>query len=307
MQVGEDDFSADVYCAFFDYYNENLSFDDIRCRVEEEFREEKDSLEDGHLFWLALAKAQWQAGRLDEDVLKKVQHIIESGLDRRAWKELGAMEEDLVFRGKELESFYQQIKTKNPKPKKRKRKVLRDSIFETGDCLVFRMSNGNYGAAVVLASERQTELGLNIIAATRINQEDKPSLDEIKSAELLIKSFGSWGGKEEVAGYFAQDYARDKDEFERIGKIDLPSLHGGGIYEFKDMEGSPPSYVGAWRTIIDMTERQLDHETKNPRPKEKAKVERYFKKKKISFWVILLVWVAIWAIVKIVIRLVTQA
>ena len=82
-----DDFAADVYGEFLDAYNDGKELSAIRRELEMKNKNELNDPDEGPIFWLALAKAQWDCGFLDSDVLTKVGEIVnqELGLDR--WRE----------------------------------------------------------------------------------------------------------------------------------------------------------------------------------------------------------------------------
>ena len=161
--IKDSDAFADIYSEFFDLYNKGGQPDIISKKVIDdnweilEIEEEKNSL------WFALALAQWETKSLDPKVLSTVEGIVSSGADLKTWLDLGASEQDIKKRKIVLDKFLEKIKSDRPKAKPRKRAKSKTPIFATGDCLVFEMTNGNYGGAIVLGwsmnniAERQFE------------------------------------------------------------------------------------------------------------------------------------------------------
>src|SRR3989304_5290235 len=147
-----------------DLYDDGLEPSEISQRIINQNTELIEDYEDKNNFWFALAMAQWQCKSLDSDIFQRVKTIIETGEDLKIWEELGAYKKEINKRKKVLDSFLDKLSQEKVKPRKRKRKVLRDSIFQKGECLKFRLDNGNFGGAFVLTSEKQTEYGMNLIA-----------------------------------------------------------------------------------------------------------------------------------------------
>lgn len=57
----------------------------IRALVEETYKYSLDDWDDEPIFWLALARAQWECGTLQPDVLVKVEEVVSSGRDLKRW------------------------------------------------------------------------------------------------------------------------------------------------------------------------------------------------------------------------------
>ena len=110
---------------------------------------------------------------LYEIFLEKVSSIVKSGQDLKLWEELNGNANDLKKRKKVLDDFLEKISSPNEKIKKRKKIIIRQPIFKKGDCLTFQLQNGNYGGVLVLEAEHGTELGLNMLAVTTLNQPGK--------------------------------------------------------------------------------------------------------------------------------------
>lgn len=71
------------------------------------------------------------------------------------------------------------------------------------------MPNGNYGGAVVLASDNNDEAASNLVATTRINQSSKPTLADFESAEVLVCNFGEWQDKANVNWHMPDIYHKE--------------------------------------------------------------------------------------------------
>lgn len=230
--ISSNDTFADIYEQFIDLYNEGLSVPEITKRLIDENQETINLPEDATNFWFALAYGQWECKALDSDVLLKVDHIIQTGEDLRIWEELDASPADLKAREKVLTKFLVKLQTEKEKPRKRSKKKLYDSIFKKGDCLIYKMDNGNYGGAFVLTDEQGSQVGENYIAITTIDKADKPTLDDFKNAEVYVKRVKEisikgtkmrekWVDQPQIGGFSALLFKRHNVDIEVIGQLPI--------------------------------------------------------------------------------------
>ena len=207
--------------------------------------------------------------------------LTSSGEDLKIWYELGASEQDIKKRKIVLEKFLAKIKSDRPKAKPRRRKKLKSPIFETGDCLVFKMENGNFGGAVVLATDNNPETAYNLVATTRINKSTEPTIEDFENAEVLICNFGQWQDSTYVTWYMPDLFYKGYSNiYELKGKIlveieyDINNYEGKG-YLFK------PSYTAGW-SMNEMIERQLESEFTKPKPSKTITIKQLTKK--VKWW-----------------------
>ena len=265
IAIKDSDAFADVYSEFFDLYNKGGQPDMISKKIIEdnweilEIEEEKNSL------WFALALAQWETKSLDPKVLLTVEDIISSGADLKIWFDLGASEKDIKKRKIALEKFLEKLRSDRPKAKPRKRAKLKTPIFETGDCLVFKLTNGNYGGAIVLATDNNPETPYNLVATTRLNQKTKPTLKDFENADVLICNFGQWQDNANVTWYMPDLFYKNYSNiYENIGKISVDLVydtknHNGKGYLFE------PSWTSGW-TMNYAAEKQFESELSKAKP-----------------------------------------
>ena len=232
--IKDSDAFADVYSEFFDLYNKGGQPDTISEKIVADNWEILEIDEEKHSLWFALALAQWETKALDPKVLATVEEIVTTGADLKIWLDLGASEQDLKKRKIALDRLLEKIKSDRPKAKSRKRVKAKTPIFSKGDCLVFKFTNGNYGGVVVLASDHNPETANNLIATTRLNQNNKPTLKDFENAEVLICNFGQWLDKVDVAWYmpdlFYKEYA---DIYEKVGTITVALEYDTANYDGK--------------------------------------------------------------------------
>ena len=232
-----------------------------------------------HNLWFALALAQWETKSLSLQVLLKVEEIITSKVDLKLWEELDANEKDIKKREIILDEFLVKIKSEKDKAKPRKRPKRKKPIFSTGDCLLFKLENGNYGGAVVIATDTNPETAYNLVATTRINQEQKPTISDFEKAEVLILNYLNWDNKVEVVWYAPVLYAKNYAErYEVIGQIAVETSYDVNNYDGKGYMFSP-SYTLGW-TMNEIAEMQFKSELTKKKPSKRITIRQLIKKKK---------------------------
>lgn len=271
--ISSNDIYEDIYSEFMDLYDDGLEVSEVSMKIIEANTDLQVDYEDKNNFWFTLAMAQWQCKSLDPVIFQKVKEIIRTGQDLELWEELGADRKEINKRKKVLDSFLEKISNEKDKPRKRKRKVLRDSIFQKGDCLIFKLENGNYGGAFVLTSETQTEFGMNMIALTTINQEIKPTIDDFKNSYVLIQKeeVGLRGiqDKEQVSWYYAQFFKKATVNFDVVGNLKV-DRH----YTFND-DYTSASQWDSMKAKVDRNDKVL---RERGEPKKKLKLNKLRKK-----------------------------
>ncbi len=256
----QDDYAADIIGEFSDLYNNGEDILEIRKILEKRYMDETS--DNGYLFWLALAKGQWNIGALDVDVFNKVEEIVNSGIDAKTWKELGGDDADIAKRKTSLKNFLQQISTPREKPKKRVKKRLVNSPYEIGDVVTFKMANGNYGAMVIVNAEKQTQFGLSAITTLHINTPNLPTLEEISKCYVQLENRGSYKNHVAACNYYFSAFKKDANLFTKIGRIKVPK--------------SPlvRAYAGGWSFLIQCAGLEFEYE-KSHEPTERLTLKKY--------------------------------
>lgn len=277
--IKDNDAFADVYSEFFDEYNKGGDPCKISKNIIERNWEISEIEEERNSLWFAIGLAQWETKSLDVEILKKIEDIISSGDELNVWLNLGATENDIKKRQVVLEKFLEKLKSDRPKAKPRKKVKQKMPVFAIGDCLTFRMHNGNYGGAVVLATDNNPETAYNLVATTRLNQVTKPTINDFQESEILVCNFASWQDKVEVTWYMPDLYFKDyADIYEVVGNMvidieyDVKNYLGEG-YLFK------PSFTSGWKMNY-MIERQLESENTKPKPSKSVSLKQLIRKDK---------------------------
>jgi hypothetical protein len=279
--ISSNDTYADVYERFFDLYNDGHSVSETSSKLISENQETIEIFEDAPNFWYALAKAQWECKELAQEVLARVEHYIQTGEDLEIWRELGATPSDLKSRQRALSKFLTTLRSEKASARKRKKKKYYDSIFQKGDCLVYKMDNGNYGGAFVLTEEKSTLVGINYIAITTIDKSAKPVLEDFETGEVYIRraeeySFRGtefskkWVDQPQIGGFDAMSFPKRDVEIEVIGNLPVQRQY-------------QPSRIVAygWSALRIILPVRQQYESLNGKPKSTLRLNIWIKKRGI--------------------------
>lgn len=281
--ISSNDTYADIYDEFSELYNDGLEVEEISQRLIQANQETINDPDDSNNFWFALAKAQWECKQLDTELYQRVKNIVDTGADIEVWRQLEADEKDLKKRKLVLDKFLADISIEKVKAKARKKKKklkILQPVFEKGDCVIFKLANGNYGGAVVLEAIYDTEYGNNLIAATRINQHSKPSLDDFRNSTVLVLNFAMWKDRANIHWYSPIRHKNIESLIEIVGQIKVDktyTYYNGNTTEF----GSCADF-DVW--IIDGINRQLDFELSNKKSDKVIKIKELTGISKWKFW-----------------------
>lgn len=271
--ISSNDTYADIYSEFFDLYNDGLDIAKISEKLIAGNQETIDDKDDGNNFWFALAKAQWECKHFDKDIFDRVKEIIETGADLEVWRQLDADEKGIKVRKAVLDKFLADLQTERPKAKSRKKKIIRVPVFEKGDCLTFKLENGNYGGAVILEAIKGSEYGHNLVATTRINQPNKPIKRDFENTEVLIMNYASWDNKPNVNWYLP---IRHKHIAHLIEKVD--SIEVQKNYDIKNSMNGFVADFDIW--VIQVADQQFKFEETLPRSPVKQTIKKLTKNNK---------------------------
>ena len=276
--ISSNDTYADIYDAFFDLYNGGQFVKDISKKLIADNQETINEPDDSNNFWFALAKAQWECKQLDTEILEKVKEIIETGLDLEVWRRLDAVEKDNKKRKVVLDKFLADLQTERLKVKSRKKKVIKQPPFEKGDCLTFKLENGNYGGAVVLEAIKDTEYGHILLATTRINQPTKPTKTDFENAKVLIANYTNWDNKFNIKWYLPIRHKQTAHLIEKVETLEVQINYDIS----KSMNGFVADF-DIW--VIQVADQQFKSEETKARPTTKQTIKELTKKKsKWKLW-----------------------
>lgn len=226
----EDDLAADVHSDYIKRFNLKMPNDQIVDELRREYTEELDDSDDGPLVWLAIARAQWECGGLDQRVLDRVREIVSEGKGLDRWAEAG--DRELARRRKALNTFLAKLQTSNPQPRRPRRPTQRKPVFQPGDCLAIRLSDGDYGAGLVLehppddnaGDPAEETYGVNLIGILSYKSSEKPPLHVFERRDWHRSTHHSKSRGEvpaEVVNVLALGFRRAKGRIELVGRIAL--------------------------------------------------------------------------------------
>lgn len=131
----EDDFALDVRDTYLDYLFEGMSSDEATAKLESDFAASLQDSDEKPIFWLALAEAQWDKGRLTATAIRNALRILEEPVCPETWGNLTKK------RQAELARLKRKLEKEPPKEKKLVRRIPK---LASGD--VFRFSLDQPGA-----------------------------------------------------------------------------------------------------------------------------------------------------------------
>lgn len=277
--IKNSDAFADIYSEFYELYNKGGQANIISKQIIKDNWEMLEIEEEKHSFWFALALAQWETKSSDPEILQTVENIINSEADIKIWTDLGADKKVITKRKAALDKFLEKLHSEKLKAKARRKPKLKTPIFSTGDCLVFKLENGNYGGAVVLATDTNPESANNLVATTRINQQNKPTLNDFEKSEVLVLNFANWKNKPDVCWYMPDLYYKEYSViYENTGKIDVDL-----VYETTNYLGEGYLFKPSWTSDWVMNEnviKQFDSELSKPKPSKSITIRQITNKDK---------------------------
>jgi hypothetical protein len=205
-------------------------------RLLREWTEVLEDVDDGPLFWLALAAAQWDCGRLEERVKTKALEIIDNGSSLGLWAE-SAHPRSLKQRRAVLEKLRFKLQSSQPAAKKIRQVARNDCPWALGEVLAYQLPSGK-SLLLHLVGKHESRVGwLPIFAILDWIGKKVPPADTIKSLPLTICRGGT-------LPYLISPMRRTKNDFpaERITPLAVRrkphrrNIDGGfGMLFWKDL------------------------------------------------------------------------
>lgn len=249
--VLEDDLASDVYDDYMDLFDSKKEHSAIKYEVENNYRESIEDSDEKYSYWLGLAKAQWECGALEDGVFQKVIGFIDSEESLKQWG--SKRDPDYLSRKKKLSRFKRTISKPKSKPRKPKKYRFIPACFKPGDCLVFKLPDGRYGAALALDIDNSDKReGSTLCGLLDYVSHELPSKKVYEDPVWLRLTHHSWNGSLVITWYGAESIDSSPDELRVIYHIDkLPPIPKSSAW-------------GGWEGLKQL-ERQLrwDSEHKN--------------------------------------------
>ncbi len=214
----------DVVCDVIDFFEEQLkngaTIPSASRSTFDQFSDSLDDEDEGPLVWIGLAEAQWCYGDLNRLVLDHVMADFEQGNGLTRWHKSSTSE--YQKRRQVLDRFISKISVPKINPKKWPKRISRPPPFVAGDCLAIKLSNGLYGAALVLRSDHSNiEYGKNLVGILDYMAADPPNLIIFKKRRWLKLSHHDWKGVKDIAWYLPFGLRKTKKLIEIVGHLKI--------------------------------------------------------------------------------------
>jgi hypothetical protein len=180
--VFSDDFALDVRDAWRDALIETRDESAAFAAVAETFKDEiGGDPEDASVFWLALAAAQMETGRLRDDVRERAVAIIDRGDDLARWEEIAGRRQ----RAKVLERLRAKLEGPQPAPKRIRRPRVQDVAFDPGDVVFMRSPTTGRAGLVYVVDRYDSRTPAPVVELLIWNGKNVPSEDELTRLPAL--------------------------------------------------------------------------------------------------------------------------
>mgnify|MGYP000147355551 FL=1 len=138
--IFSNDTASDVRGDYRDHIGDGLSSEEATSLLEREYCPDRDDLEQYCPFWLGLAAAQFQVGRLTDRAKNAALEIIRDELDLDIWKESG----EIKRRKTALNKLYDQLNGPQKRPISIKKTYKATCEWPVGSLVSYQLISGNY-------------------------------------------------------------------------------------------------------------------------------------------------------------------
>ena len=138
VKIYQDDVAEDVRDEYKEILKKGLNGQEALEEIIGSFIEEIEDIDDGPVFWIALADTMWNMGRLIPDVKEKAIQVIESGADLEKWKE---NKKEYEKRKEVLEQLKEKLNSPMPAEKKIKIPKIYKCEWKDGDTFAYQLES----------------------------------------------------------------------------------------------------------------------------------------------------------------------
>jgi hypothetical protein len=214
------DLAADLRAAWREGLLSGLEADAVRERlVREHAASERAGGYDAE-FWIALAAAQHESGRLDDDTCDRAVGAIDRGVDRELWRERSEKRSEILARLRD------QLTGPRPSPKRLRRPPNYTGTFDLGDVIALRDSDGSFGALVAVAGHELDMRSRVLPAVVYLGWQGETALEDVDLASLPVL-WHARSHRGELIARCTTVYARNRaDAFsDAVGEVIGPRAH----------------------------------------------------------------------------------
>jgi len=225
FNVLDNDTACDVHAEYIRLFNLNMTHAEIVAELFQLYAADLADEDSSPMVWLAMARAQWDCGAMEPRMLDRAREIIETGKMSNGWAQEGPQE--LARHREAMATFLAKLQTPNPRPRKPRRAIQRKPVFQPGDCLAIRLSDGDYGAALVLENPPEEVQpgedthGINLIALMDYKGAEKPGIEIFEQRRWIWLTRPYWKEERSVYNVFCQGFKSEKERFDVVAKIPL--------------------------------------------------------------------------------------
>lgn len=226
--IRQDDVVCDVIGEFEELLKAGKSAADATDAVKSRFR----SLVGEPSFWIALAEMQWTYNALDPSVLQRVRDDLTSGRSLEQWE---ADARGLTKRRAVLEKFLRKLDVPKATPTRRPTAIVRAPKFLPGDCLSIHRFSGDFGAAIVLASDHSSpEHGRNLVGVLDYCSDTSPTMEVFLERRWALLTQDGASDRLHVGWFYPEGFRKVKDRIAVIGTVEvLPSDPKDSAFYFR--------------------------------------------------------------------------
>jgi hypothetical protein len=237
-----------TYDSFFTYYNRGLSIGTVHQRMKMILK----SVPEGQTiyFWLGLALAEWESGDLRPETKSSLDTYLLTTLRSPEEAYSGAEDYEIDMIVELLAEMKDILDSENPEPREPELLKRVDPIYKAGDCVAFRLENGNWGGFVAvneIVDPVDISAGRNHVAALSINQEEVPIEGDFMKSRFLYVNIDGLPNQVHFVALDAKDFDQNlatEREITVVGNL------GQGLRMLSDIKSDLPEF-------IDFADRQI--------------------------------------------------
>jgi hypothetical protein len=255
--IFSDDTAADVRDDWREAIMDGLKPDQATDKLVTEHRETLDDVDDAIVFWLALAAAQQQTGRLVPAVRDRALEIIEAGGDVERWREEN--ERLARRRAKVLAALGEKLRGPARAPTKLRRPKPHGPGLSLGDVVLIRGEKTDARALfVVVATVDAWPPGSDnpVVATLLWDGDDLPSAEQMQQLPLVRddpRGMGHphWGREHDVSLHGVWNPSRGKHALVHYGEVVARGVLrddavAGRKVDFDEISHSGWSFLSQW-------------------------------------------------------------
>lgn len=215
----QNDTTADIWVEFKELYNKGLSLNQIRVKLEEQYKPQSDKEYYGEI-WTGIAYGQWMYGDVEDYTFKKL-----TDATKLKWLILWVDDKKLLEkRINAISDFILKIQTPRPSPLKRKKIVGQPIIYQKGDIIALKINEESSLTGIVIDTNDHPNYLENTIILTDLIFFETPSEKQILNSNVLYLDIGGKYGYHR--GFFralftTKNMAKKAKETIKIGELKI--------------------------------------------------------------------------------------